>query len=62
MFQLVVLLTPDFNCWNSFVLSWVYKVTTGTYNFVSPTANFPWPVELVITEVDGHVKMRLTSQ
>ena len=30
LFQLTVLLKPDFNCSSSFTLSWVYKVTTGT--------------------------------
>ena len=30
LFQLIVLLKPDFNCWSTFVLSWVGKVTTGT--------------------------------
>ena len=30
LFQLIVLLKPDFNCCNSFALSWVDKVTTGT--------------------------------
>ena len=30
LFQLVVLLKPDFNCGNSYILSWVDKVTTGS--------------------------------
>ena len=30
LFQLIVLLKPDFNCSNSFALSWVDNVTTGT--------------------------------
>ena len=30
LFQLIVLLNPDFNCWSSFALSWVDKVATGT--------------------------------
>ena len=30
LFQLIVLLKPDFNCGNNFALSWVDKVTTGT--------------------------------
>ena len=30
--------------------------------FVSAVSNFPTPVELVITQVDDHVKMRLISQ
>ena len=28
--QLIVLLKPDSNCFNSFILSWVDKVTTET--------------------------------
>ena len=39
LFQLNVLLKPDFNCFNSFTLSWVDKVTTGTLSFVSVTIN-----------------------
>ena len=42
LFQLNVLLNllkPDFNCFNSFTLSWVDKVTTGTLSFVSVTIN-----------------------
>ena len=62
LFQLIVLLKADFNCWSNFALSWVDKVTTGTKSFVSVIANLPAPVELVITQVDDHVKMRLTSQ
>ena len=43
-------------------LSLVDKVTAGTYNSVSVIANFPSPVELVITQSLDHVKIRLTSQ
>ena len=35
---------------------------TGTCNFLSVFSNFPWPVELVITQFLDHVKIRLTSQ
>ena len=38
--QLIVLLRPDSNCLSSFTLSWVDRVTTGTYGFVSVTLNF----------------------
>ena len=62
LFQLIVLLKPDFNCWSNFALSWVDKVTTGTCSFVSVIANFPSPVELVITQSLDQVKRRLTSQ
>ena len=30
LFELIVLLKPDFSCCNSFTLPWVDKVTTGT--------------------------------
>ena len=29
----------DFNCGNNFALSWVDKVTTGTWKFISVIAN-----------------------
>ena len=48
--------------WSSFVLSWVDTVTTGTKSLVSVIANLPAPVELIITQVDDHVKIELTSQ
>ena len=38
------------------------KVCLLLFTFVSVIANLPAPVELVITQVDDHVKMRLTSQ
>ena len=61
LFQLIVILKGDFNCWSSFALSWVHEVT-GTYCFVLVIVNFPASVELVITQVDDPVKMKLTSQ
>ena len=57
LFQLDVLVKPDFNHWRSCALSWVDKVTS--YKVV---ANLPAPVKLVITQVDDYVKMKLTSQ
>ena len=48
--------------WSSFVLSGVDTVTTGTKSLVSVIANLPAPVELIITQVDDHVKIELTSQ
>ena len=39
LFQLITLLKPDFSCCNNFALSYVFKVTSGTYNFASVTAN-----------------------
>ena len=40
----------------------VDKVATGTYNFVSVISNFSSAVELVITQVDYHFKIKLISQ
>ena len=62
LFQLIILLKPDFNCWSNFALSGVDKVTTGTYSFVSVIANFYSPSELVITQSLEHVKRSSTSQ
>ena len=39
LFHLIVLLNPVFNCSNNLLSSWVDKVTTGTYNFVSLILN-----------------------
>ena len=39
LFQLIVLLKPDFNYFNGFSSSWADKVTTGTYRFVSDIVN-----------------------
>ena len=38
------------------------KFTTETKSFVSVISNLPEPEEIVITQVDDHVKIRLTSQ
>ena len=62
LFQLIDFLKPDYNCWSNFALSWVDKVTTGIQSFLSVIVNLPLPVELVMTQVDDHVKKRLTSQ
>ena len=62
LFQLIVFLKPGYNCWSNFALSWVDKVTTGIQGFLSVIVNLPFPVELVMTQVDDHVKKRLTSQ
>ena len=48
--QLITFLKLDFSCCNNFPFSYVDKVTTGTYSFVSVIANLPAPVELVITQ------------
>ena len=39
LFQLIVLLKPDSNYFKSFMLSWVDKVTTGRWSFVSIVVN-----------------------
>ena len=56
LFQLIVRLKPDFNWWSNFALSCVDRVTNGTKSFVSVIVNLPSPVELVIKQVDDHVK------
>ena len=43
-------------------MSWVDKVTTGTYSFVSVIANFPSPEELVIAQSLDQIKRRLSLQ
>ena len=45
-----------------FELSWVDKVTSGTYSFVSFISNVPSSVELVITQSTDHIERRLTLQ
>ena len=62
LLRLIVLLKPDYNCCNSFALSWVGKITTRTRSVVSVIANFSTPAESVITQVDEQVRMRLVSQ
>ena len=51
LFQVNVLLKPEFDCLSSYVLSPVDKVTTETKSFVSVMSNFTLPVELIITQV-----------
>ena len=43
-------------------MAWVDKVTTGTYSFGSFIVIVSAHAESVITQVDDHVKIRLTSQ
>ena len=62
LFQLTTLLKPEFICSNNFALFCIDTVTTGTYNLASLIANVPIPVELVITEVDDHVNIKIISQ
>ena len=53
---------PDFNCCNSFALSWVDNITTGTLCFVSVIANIAAFASLNKTHLLDQVKMRLISQ
>ena len=62
MFELIVLLKPDFNSYDSFALSWVDKVTKGTWSFVYIILNFVAPVTEEIVQTSYQVKMRLISQ
>ena len=50
------------NCSNNVALFCFDKVTTGTYNFASVISNFTSPLEVLITQVDDHVHIKLTSQ
>ena len=63
-FQLIVRFNPDFNCCNSFAISSVDKVTTGTWSFVSVIANFAawFAAALDVTQFADQVRMRLISQ
>ena len=56
LFQLIVFFKPDFHCWSNFVWSWVDKVAPRASSFVSVIVNISSPVELVITQIDEHVK------
>ena len=58
------LLNPDSNCCNSFELSWVDKVTTGTRSLVPIIANvvFRFATALDTTHFVDHVRMNLISQ
>ena len=62
LFQLIVVLKPDFSCCNSFALSWVDRVTTRIYSFESPIASVSVPDDLVTKQLTDQVKMRLMSQ
>ena len=53
---------PDFNCCNSFALSWVDDITTGTLCFVSVIANIAAFASLNKIHLLDQVKMRLISQ
>ena len=68
LFQLNVLLKPDFNCFNSFTIVSIVlvdKVTTGTLSFVSVTINFgSWPAAVPATKHQFlyQVNIRLISE
>ena len=56
---------PDFNCCNSFALSWIDKVATGTQVFVPVIVNVGyWPTvgSSVMKHLAGQVRIRLNSQ
>ena len=57
-------LMPNFNCCNTFLSSWVDKVTTGTYSFILVIANaVVWfAAALDITQLLDKVRLRLMSQ
>ena len=48
LFHSVVLLNLVFNCFENLLLSWVDKVTTGPYNFVSFISNVAFDGLLIL--------------
>ena len=64
LFQLIVLLKPDSNCFNSFTLSWVNKVTARTKTFVSVllTVGSWFAVSATKKQLFNQVNLRLISQ
>ena len=61
LFQLITLFKPEFNCGSRLELSCVDKVTTETCSLVSVILNVPAPVEVLITQADDHVKIKLKA-
>ena len=55
---MVVLLKPGFNCCNSFELSWIDKVSTGT----SVIENVSTSVELAVTQFADQARVRSILQ
>ena len=64
-FQLIVLLKPDFNCFSSFALSWVDKVTASTSSILSAIANVgTWLLIwfAIVKQFANQVRIKLISQ
>lgn len=55
---MVVLLKPGFNCCNSFELSWIDKVTTGT----SVIENISTSVESAVTQFVDRARIKSILQ
>ena len=65
LFQLIALLKPDSNCFNSFTLSWVNKVMARIKTFVSVLLNVgSWFATVSATkkQLFNQVNLRLISQ
>ena len=65
LFQLIALLKPDSNCFNSFTLSWVNKVMARTKTFVLFLLNVgSWFATVSATkkQLFNQVNLRLISQ
>ena len=65
LFQLIFILKLEFNWSNSFTLSWVDKVTTGTKRFASVIANAVTWLSIalaIIKQFADQVKMRSVLQ
>ena len=58
LYQVIMRLNLEPNCFSGFALSSVDKNTTETQSFVSVIANIPTPTELVITQFADQVDVR----
>ena len=60
--QLILLFNPDFNCSSNFVLSWVDKVSTRRWRFVSVIAKVDTLSPSEITPVADQFRISLVLQ
>ena len=60
LWPLIALLDPDFNCCNSFALSWVERVTAGTLRFAIVIASVIALFASKITQFSDQLKSRVT--
>ena len=62
LFQLIVLLNPDFNCCSNFVLPWVDEVTKAAWSFVYVMAKAGSLSPSEGAQFSDQVRIRLISQ